>query len=287
MSGIEAFGTTFQNPVLLAAGTCGFGLEVAEVVDLEALGGFVTKSVTLEPRDGNAAPRVTEFDGGMLNSIGLANPGVERVRREKLPWLRQLERARVWMSLAGHAPDEYERLIEALDDADGFLGYELNLSCPNDQRRGGLPFALDAEVLPGVLERCRARTERPLLAKLAPNDPRLVETARRVAEAGLDGVTLVNTLPGRIVEASTGHAILGAGSGGVSGPALRPVGVHAVATVRSALDLPVVGVGGVRRASDARQYLRAGATLVQIGTATFADPRIPERVARALARAAA
>lgn len=287
MKPIEAFGTTFQSPVHLAAGTCGFGAEVAEVVDLEALGGLVTKSVTLEPRSGNPAPRVTEFDGGMLNSIGLANPGVERVRREKLPWLGQLRRARVWVSLAGHAPDEYEKLIEALDDADGFLGYELNLSCPNDTRRGGLPFALDAEVLPGVLERCRARTRRPLIAKLAPNDPRLVETATRVAEAGLDGVTLVNTLPGRILHATSGRAILGAGSGGVSGPALRPVAVQSVAAVSAAVDLPVIGVGGIGHADDARQYLHAGATLVQVGTASFADPRSAERVARALARTAA
>lgn len=280
---IALFGTTFQNPVLLAAGTCGFGREVADVIDVEALGGLVTKSVTLEPRAGNPAPRVAEFDGGMLNSIGLANPGVEAVRREKLPWLGGLARARVFVSLAGHTPDDYPRLIETLDDADGFLGYELNLSCPNDARLGGLPFALDLEALPPLLDACRRRTERPLLAKLAPNDVRLPETAERVADAGLDGVTLVNTLPGRLLEAVAGTPVLGAGSGGVSGPALRPVGVHAVASVSERVGLPLLGVGGVRCTADARQYLDAGATLVQVGTGALADPRAPERIARGLA----
>jgi dihydroorotate dehydrogenase (NAD+) catalytic subunit len=285
--GRSLFGVTFQNPVLLAAGTCGFGREVAEVVDLESLGGLVTKSVTLEPRWGNPAPRVTEFDGGMLNSVGLANPGVAAVRRDKLPWCRRLVKARVFVSLAGHTPDDYPRLIEALDDADGFLGYELNLSCPNDAARGGLPFALDAEVLPPILDACRSRTQRPLLAKLAPNDPDIAATAVRAAQAGVDGITLVNTLPGRILHEGSGRPVLGAGAGGVSGPALRPVGVQAVATVGEVVDVPLLGVGGIARPGHARQYLAAGASLVQMGTATFADPRAPERVARALTPRAA
>jgi dihydroorotate dehydrogenase (NAD+) catalytic subunit len=279
------FGTEFQNPVLLAAGTCGFGAEVASVIDLEALGGLVTKSVTLEPRWGNAAPRVTEFGAGMLNSVGLANPGVDVVCADKLPWLAaNLRRARVFVSLAGHTPDEYPALVERLDGEDGFLGYELNLSCPNDARRGGLPFALDPEALVQVVMACRSRTERPLLAKLAPNDPRLTASAARARDAGADGLTLVNTIPGRVLRPEDGEPVLGAGSGGVSGPALRPVGVHAVAAVRAVLDVPLVGVGGVGNEADARQYLRAGASLVQIGTAALADPRAPARVARALAR---
>jgi dihydroorotate dehydrogenase (NAD+) catalytic subunit len=256
-------------------------------VDLESLGGLVTKSVTLEPRWGNPAPRVTEFDGGMLNSVGLANPGVAAVRRDKLPWCRRLVKARVFVSLAGHTPDDYPRLIEALDDADGFLGYELNLSCPNDAARGGLPFALDAEVLPPILDACRSRTQRPLLAKLAPNDPDIAATAVRAAQAGVDGITLVNTLPGRILHEGSGRPVLGAGAGGVSGPALRPVGVQAVATVGEVVDVPLLGVGGIARPGHARQYLAAGASLVQMGTATFADPRAPERVARALTPRAA
>ena len=281
---ISLFGTTFQNPVLLAAGTCGFGRELSGVVDLEALGGIVTKSVTRLPREGNAAPRITEFGAGMLNSIGLANPGMETVRRDQLPWLAaNLRHARVLVSVAGHAPDEYPAVVGHLEGADGFVGFELNLSCPNDSHRGGLPFALDGDALAGVVEACRRVTDRPLLVKLAPNDPRIADTARRAADAGADGITLVNTLPGRVLR-EDGEPVLGAGQGGVSGPALRPVGLQAVALARAAVDLPLVGVGGILTARDARAYLQVGASLVQMGTATFASPRQPERVARRLTR---
>lgn len=278
---VETFGTTFQNPVLLAAGTCGFGMELSEVVDLEALGGLVTKSVTVEPRPGNPAPRVTEFGAGMLNSIGLANPGVGVVRREKLPWLREnLRRARVLVSLAGHTPEDYERLVAELDADDGFLGFELNLSCPNV---GGRPFALDRDALHDVVTRCRARTDRPLLVKLAPNDPDLAGTARAAESSGADGLTLVNTMPGLVLDPDSARPVLGAGGGGVSGPAMRAVGVRAVAEARGATAIPLVGVGGISTAADALQYLRAGASLVQVGTASFATPRAAEWVVDGLA----
>ena len=281
---IELFGTRFQNPVLLAAGTCGFGVELSGVLDLERLGGVVTKSVTLEPRRGNPAPRVTEFGAGMLNSIGLANPGVHAVRREKLPWLAaNLRACKVLVSVAGHLVEEYQEVVDHLDDADGFVGFELNLSCPNDTRRGSLPFALDPDALTQVVSACRARTQRPLLVKLAPNDPALAETAARARDAGADGITLVNTLPGRVLDRG-GTSVLGAGQGGVSGPALRPVGVQAVMAVRAAVDLPLVGVGGILTASHAREYLHAGASLVQMGTASFASPRQPQKVAATLER---
>lgn len=272
----------FRAPVLLAAGTCGFGREVMEVVDLSRLGGFVTKSITAEPRSGNAAPRVTEFPAGMLNSIGLANPGVERARSEVLPWVAEhlAPITRVIVSVAGHAEEEYLHIVERLDDLKGFAAYELNLSCPNDAQRGGAPFALDPDALRRVVSGARARTERPIIAKLAPNDPDLGGTARAAAAAGADALTLVNTLPGRVFR-QDGRPAIGAGQGGMSGPALRPVGVQAVATVRAAVDLPLIGVGGVLSAADARQYFEAGATLVQMGTASFADPRAPERVASA------
>lgn len=279
------FGTTFQNPVLLAAGTCGFGYELREVLDLEALGGLVTKSVTLEPRKGNPAMRVWELDEGMINSVGLANPGADAVREEKLPWLRKhLGRARVFVSVAGHTPDEYVAVVERLDDAEGFVGYELNLSCPNDRRLAGLPFALDPPALREVVGRVRERTRRPLLVKLAPGDPDVGATAEAAEAAGADGLTLVNTLPGLSFDPESGRPVLGAGAGGVSGPALRAVGVRAVAEARSRTSLPLVGVGGIGSAADAVQYLRAGASLVQVGTATFADPRAALRVIEGLRR---
>lgn len=191
---MKLFDTEFLNPVLLAAGTCGFGREVADTLDLESLGGFMTKSVTPEPRTGNPAPRVTEFGAGMLNSIGLANPGMKAVKRDHLPWIaRSIRKARVWVSVAGHTITDYLDVVHELDDAPGFVGFELNLSCPNV---GGRPFALDPDALQQVIEKCRAATDRPLLAKLAPNDPDLAATARRAEATGADGLTLVNTMPG-------------------------------------------------------------------------------------------
>ena len=281
----DLFGVQFQNPILLAAGTCGFGQELSEVLDLESLGGFVTKSVTVEPRVGNAPPRVTEFGGGMLNSIGLTNPGLERTKRDKLPWLRSnVRRAKVLVSLAGHTVEQYFELIEGLDGEDGFLGFELNLSCPNDAKLGGLPFALDVAAVAEILTGCRARTQRPLLAKLAPNDLDLAETARIATDSGADGLTLVNTLPGILLRGASGEPELGAGPGGVSGPALRPVGLKAVQEARNGTNLPLLGVGGVLAAQDAVAYARAGASLVQIGTATFAAPRAAQRVVAGLSR---
>ncbi len=282
---IEVFGARFQNPVLLAAGTCGFGQELSEVLDVESLGGFVTKSVTVEPRLGNPAPRVAEFGGGMLNSIGLTNPGLARTKREKLPWLRgNVRRAQVLMSIAGHTVQDYFELIEGLEGEDGFLGFEVNLSCPNDAKKGGLPFALDPTDVAEILSGCRARTQRPLLAKLAPNDLDLGGTVRIATESGIDGLTLVNTLPGVLLRGESGEPELGAGAGGMSGPALRPVGLRAVREARKATHLPLLGVGGVFAAEDAVAYARAGASLVQIGTATFAAPRAAQKVVRGLER---
>lgn len=279
------FGTTFQNPVHLAAGTCGFGRELAELVDLDALGGLVTKSVTVEPRRGNPPPRVTEFGGGMLNSIGLTNPGVDAVRERELPWLREnVRRARVWVSVAGHSAEDYARVVATLDGEDGFLGFEINLSCPNDRGLGRRPFALDPDATCRVLTAVRERTDRPILAKLAPNAPDPAAVMRAAEDAGADGLTLVNTLPGLVLDPETGRDRLGAGKGGMSGPALRPVGVLAVREATEVTRLPLVGVGGIASTDDALEYLRAGAVLVQVGTASFADPRAALRVVEGLGR---
>ena len=276
------FGQQFQNPVLLAAGTAGFGNEVAGVIDLTRLGGLVTKSISLHPRAGNRPPRVTEFRGGMLNSVGLANPGVARVAADDLPRLLSLAPpAQVLVSIVGFQLAEYAAVIDQLNDQLGIAALELNLSCPNTAA-GGIEFGADPASIEAVVRTCRAHTTMPLIVKLSPVSHDLGILARAAAGAGADAVSVVNTMPGRLLDRS-GHTKLGAGRGGVSGPGLLPVGLQATAVVLESTDgLPVIGVGGVRSADDLRQYLRVGASLVQVGTAGLADPRLPERLVRDL-----
>lgn len=280
---MDLFGTRFSNPVLLASGTCGFGEPVIDVMSTSEIGGLVTKSVTVEPRWGNPAPRVAEFEGGMLNSVGLANPGLEAVRAEKLSWMRRhLDGLPAFVSVAGASVREFAAVVSGLDGEEGFVGFELNLSCPNDSHLGGRPFCLDADALREVLDTVRPLTDRPLLVKLAPNDPDIAATAALAAGHGADGITAVNTVPG-FLTGREGETRVGAGTGGTSGPALLPVGLAAVREVAGAVDVPVIGVGGILTGRDARAYLLAGASLVQIGTGSFADPRCAARVARQLA----
>lgn len=274
----ELFGTVFQNPVLLASGTCGYGEELDGLIDLDGLGGLVTKAVTTEPKAGNPAPRAAEFAAGMLNSVGLANVGLDRFRREKLPWLRdRLRRARVLVNVAGATVDDYVRVIETLEHESGFLGFELNVSCPN-VKEGGAVFSTRADLLAEVVSRARAATRRPLVVKLSPNVADIAGLAETAVGEGADGLTLINTFPGLLFDLDTRRPVLGAGSGGVSGPAILPMGVHAVAAARGRVAVPLIGVGGIRTAEDAVQYLLAGASLVQVGTASFADPRAAHRV---------
>ena len=278
------FGRSFQNPLILAAGTAGFGRELAGVVDLERLGGLVTKAVSRSPRHGNAAPRVAEFRGGMLNSVGLANPGLEHVLRDELPWLAaNLRRAQVLVNVVGFTVEEYAEVAGGLDGAQGVAALELNLSCPNTSA-GGIEFGADPECVRRIVGLCRARTRLPLLAKLSPVIPDLPGMARVARDAGADGFSVVNTFPGLLY--GEGEAPrLGNGNGGVSGPPLLPIGVLAAARVVEATGgMPVIGVGGVRSADDVRQYLRVGASLVGIGTAALADPRLPERIVQDLER---
>jgi dihydroorotate dehydrogenase (NAD+) catalytic subunit len=272
------FGQTFQNPVLLAAGTAGFGREVAGVIDLERLGGIITKAVSREPRVGNRAPRVAEYSFGMLNSVGLANPGLARVREEQLPWLEtNLRRARTLVNVVGFEAEHFAEVVAGLDDCAGITAFEINLSCPNTSA-GGLEFGADPATAAKVIELCRGRTRKPLVAKLSPALPDIAGMALAVRSVGADGVSVVNTLPGYLASES-GTPRLGNGNGGVSGPALLPVGVLAVRRIMERSGgMPVIGMGGIRSGDDARQYLRAGAALVAIGTAAMANPRIPERV---------
>jgi dihydroorotate dehydrogenase (NAD+) catalytic subunit len=280
VTAVRLFGVVFQNPILLAAGTAGFGREVAGVIDLGALGGIVTKAVTPEPRRGHPGPRVAEFRGGMLNAVGLANPGLEAVAAHDLPWLAGRcagHNVRIIVNVAGATVAEYVRVIEGLTALDAIAAFEVNASCPNTSA-GGLEFGADPGSLAELVRACRRASSRPLSIKLSPVLADLPAMARVAQGEGAEAVTLVNTMPGML------DGRLGNGTGGLSGPALLPVGVLATRRVTERVGMPVIGVGGVRTAADAREYLAAGASLVAIGTAALADPRVPERIARELAR---
>jgi dihydroorotate dehydrogenase (NAD+) catalytic subunit len=277
-------GVALQNPVLLAAGTAAYGDELQEVAQLDRLGGLVTKAVSLEPRKGAPSPRVAEFPGGMINAIGLANPGVEEVRARHLPWLAtSLTRARVLVNVVGYAVDEFARVIERLDDVAGKDGYELNVSCPN-VKAGGMEFGADPAALAEVVRRARAATSAPLFVKLSPTLADIAGAARVAMDHGATGLTLVNTMPGLVIDLDRRRPALGFGTGGVSGPGLLPIGVLATWKVWKATGAPIIGVGGITTAEDALQYLVAGAKAVAMGTAGLRDPRQPERVVRGLER---
>jgi dihydroorotate dehydrogenase (NAD+) catalytic subunit len=278
------FGLDFQNPVLLASGTCGYGAEFDGFFDIDQLGGLVIKAVTADVRAGNPAPRVAEFHAGMINSVGLANLGPDVVIAEKLPWLaRRLSRANVLVNVAGRTAAEYGEIIRRLEEAPGFAAYELNVSCPN-VKEGGAIISTREDLLADAVRQARRATRRPLVVKLAPNVPDIGRMAELCVAEGADGLTLINTMPGLLFDVDSRRPVLGAGAGGVSGPALLPIGVNAVFRARQRVDVPIIGVGGIRAPEDAVQYLLAGASLVQVGTASFADPRTALRVLSGLER---
>lgn len=274
----------FQNPVVLASGTAGYGEELSGVMDLGELGGFVTKAVSVEPRAGNAAPRVAEFEGGMINAVGLANPGLEAVKRDHVPWMAShFPQTRKLVNVVGFAIEDYPRVVAGIEESlrDGMGravdAFELNVSCPNT-KAGGEEFGADPVALREVVERARRETKRPLFVKLAPTLPNIGEAARIAADAGADAITVVNTIPGLVVDVERRRPVLGFGSGGVSGPAILPVGVLATWKVRQAVRLPIMGLGGVSKGTDVVQYIVAGASLVGVGTAALRDPRAPSRI---------
>lgn len=275
---VTAANVEFQNPILLAAGTAAYGRELAGVMNLDALGGIVTKAVSPEPREGAPAPRVAEFEGGMINAVGLANPGLDAVAREDLPWLaKNVREARVIVNVVGSAVEDFAVVVEALTETPRVDAFELNVSCPN-VRAGGMEFGSDRATLSTLIARARAATRKPIFVKLSPTLPAIADTARAAVDAGADGLTLVNTIPGLVVDVESRRPVVSFGSGGVSGAGLLPVGVLAVWTVSRAVKVPLIGVGGVTRGTDAVQYLMAGASLVALGTAALRDPRAPERV---------
>jgi dihydroorotate dehydrogenase (NAD+) catalytic subunit len=278
-------GLAFRNPIVLASGTAGYGLELDDVVDLSAVGGLSTKAVSVEPRKGNAPLRVSEFAGGMINAIGLANPGLDAVRADYLPWLpAQHPGTRVFVNVVGNSVEDFERVVGGLDAERGVDAFELNVSCPN-VKAGGLEFGADPVALATLVRATRAITKRPVFVKLSPAlGPGIVQAAGVAMEAGATGLTLVNTMPGLVIDAERRAPRIGFGSGGVSGPALLPIGLLATWRVSRALPgVPIIGLGGVSSGADAVQYLLAGASLVGVGTAMLRDPRAPERIARDLA----
>lgn len=275
---VTAAGIDFQNPVLLAAGTAAYGRELSSVINVDSLGGLITKAVSVERRHGARAPRVAEFEGGMINAVGLANPGVEEVLAEHLPWLAQnIRRARVLVNVVGNRAEEFATVVAMLDDSPAVSGYELNVSCPN-VRAGGMEFGADAASLTDVVTRARAATKKPLFIKLSPTLQDIAKSAQTAADAGADGISVVNTLPGLVIDVATRKPALGFGTGGVSGPGLLPIGVLATHKVSKAVTLPVIGVGGISKATDIVQYVIAGASLVAIGTAAMQQPRLPEKL---------
>lgn len=281
---VSACGLDFQNPILLAAGTAAYGRELADVMLLEELGGIVTKAVSPEARKGAPAPRVADFDGGMINAVGLANPGMEAVKREDMPWLAAHVRApRVLVNVVGKVAEDFGQVVAHLDDAAGFQGYELNVSCPN-VKQGGMEFGADPQALHAVISGARAGTKKPLFVKLSPTLPQIGDVAKRAVDAGADGITVINTIPGMVVDVERHAPMLGFGSGGVSGPGLLAVGVLATWRVRQAVPVPIIGAGGVQQASDVLQFMIAGASTVAIGTAALADPKLPSRIVRDLER---
>lgn len=281
---VDVAGVRFQNPILLAAGTAAYGRELAEVTALDALGGIVTKAVSVKSRAGAPALRVAQFSGGMINAVGLANPGLADVTTHELPWLEEhVHQARVIVNVVGDTVDDYATVVSGLEGASGVSAYELNVSCPN-VRAGGTEFGADPEALATVVRGAREHTQRPLFVKLSPALPDIARSAQTAIDAGADAITVVNTMPGLLIDLERRKPALGFGSGGVSGPGLLPVGVLATWKIRRALGVPIVGVGGVATAEDALQYIMAGASLVAVGTAALKNPRVPERIVRDLRR---
>ena len=281
---VTAAGISFQNPLLLAAGTAAYGRELSAVVDLDSLGGLITKAVSVEPRKGAPAPRVAEFEGGMINAVGLANPGLEEVRARHLPWLEQnVRRAKVIVNVVGNRTEDFAAVITGLDEASIVSGYELNVSCPN-VRAGGIEFCANQNSLAEVVRTSRAATRKPIFVKLSPTLADIGAAAAVAAESGADGISVVNTIPGLVIDVEQRKPVLGFGTGGVSGPGLLPVGVLATYKVAQAVDIPILGVGGISKATDVIQYIVAGASLVAIGTAAMQQPKLPRKIVGDLER---
>jgi dihydroorotate dehydrogenase (NAD+) catalytic subunit len=274
-------GLNLVNPVIAASGTFGYGIEFEEIVSLERIGAFVTKGISLEPMPGHSAPRIVQTAAGMLNAIGLQNVGVEEFLSRKLPPLTRYPRCNVIVNVFGYTVGEYVAVIERLNQAEGIAAYELNVSCPN-VHAGGMAFGADPGSLEYLVSRARAVSMRPLIVKLSPNVTSIANIAKVAEQSGADALSLTNTFLAMSIDVETRQPRLSNITGGLSGPAIKPIALRMVYETAQAVSIPILGMGGIVTAEDAVEYLLAGATAVQVGTASYADPRAVERLARGL-----
>jgi dihydroorotate dehydrogenase (NAD+) catalytic subunit len=274
-------GIELTNPVIAASGTFGYGIEFEEIVSLERIGGFVTKGISLEPLSGHPAPRIVQTAAGMLNAIGLQNVGVDDYLQRKLPPLARYPLCKVIVNVFGYTEAEYFAVIERLNEAEGIAAYELNVSCPN-VHAGGMAFGADVGALEYLVGQAKSISRRPLIVKLSPNVTSISHMAKVAAEAGADAISLVNTFLGISIDAETRRPRLSNVTGGLSGPAIKPIALRMVYETACAVQIPILGMGGIVTPEDAVEFLLAGATAIQVGTANYADPRAAESLAQGL-----
>jgi dihydroorotate dehydrogenase (NAD+) catalytic subunit len=275
---VDICGLQLRNPVMTASGTFGYGEEFAPYLDLEAIGAFVTKGLSLLPKAGNPTPRIVETRGGMLNAIGLQNVGIDAFIARKVPFLRTVDTPAI-VNFFGNTQEEYAELASRLDGVPEVAGLEVNISCPN-VKQGGIVFGTDPAAAASVIAAVRAATSKPVIAKLSPNVTDVVAMARACADAGADALSLINTLTGMAIDLKSRRPVLANITGGLSGPAIKPVALRMVWQVARAVKVPVIGIGGIMTASDALEFMLAGATAVQVGTANFLEPGVAARIAR-------
>lgn len=272
---------TFQNPIFAASGTFGYGVEVPELVDVNKLGAIITKSVTLEPRGGNPPPRLVETPAGMINSIGLANIGIKKFIQEMVP-LYEKFKTKIILNIAGSTVAEYVSVLESIESITSVIaGYEINISCPN-VKQGGMEFGVNSEITRTLTEKLRSRTEKLLIMKLSPNVANIAAIARAAEEGGADAVSAINTVVGMSINPYTFKASIYTNYGGLSGPAIKPIGLAAVHKIYQSINIPIIGIGGIVSSHDALEYFLAGSRAVQIGTANFRNPSAALEIKRGL-----
>ena len=274
---------SFENPIWVASGTFGYGTEIPELVDVEKLGAIVTKSITLNPREGNPPPRIVETSSGMINSIGLANIGVDKYISEMIPIYKNIK-TKIIMNVAGTDIDEYIRVIEKIESiSSDIAGYEINISCPN-VKKGGMEFGVDCDMTAKLTSELRKRTKRLLIMKLSPNVSDIVSIGMSAQNEGADAVSAINTLVGMSINSNSGKSNIYTTYGGLSGPAIKPIGLALVNKLYDKLSIPIVGIGGIVSSEDVAEYLLAGSTAVQLGTANYRNPGIGENMVDSLNR---